>query len=105
MNLVIIDGNIGAVQVNPDNTRLRVATHFTMKDGSTGTDWHNVIAYGRKAELLSSAKVSDNLFVSGKLRTSVIEDEKGKHEFTSIIVGTFKLIPVDKKETKPTTNN
>ncbi len=78
--------------------KVRLATneYYYNKDGEkvTSTEWHNLVAWGKTAELMTSlACKGSHLLVSGKLTNRSYEDKQGvKKYFTEIKVDNFRLL-------------
>lgn len=88
VNEVLIVGRLGS---NPELdytkagmaiARLSVATHQKYKKGNqtiTETEWHRVVCFGRRAEVIASAlKKGSEVYVKGVKRTSVFLDKNGQ---------------------------
>ena len=78
---------------------------YTDKDGNKKqeTEFHNVILFGRLAEIASQyLKKGSLVFIEGRLRTRNWEDESGnKRSRTEIIAERMQLGPKAPKETLP----
>ncbi len=78
---------------------------YTDKDGNKKqeTEFHNVIFFGRLAEIASQyLKKGSLVFIEGRLRTRNWEDESGsKRSRTEIIAERMQLGPKAPKETLP----
>jgi single-strand DNA-binding protein len=61
------------------------------------TDWHNLVAFGKTAELLNDyTKKGSKIAINGKLKTRVYQDKQGKDRYlTEIIVQNIMFL--DKK--------
>jgi len=94
MNNVILAGRLGQ---DPELrytgsgtavTNLRMATDesYTNNDGDRieRTEWHNVVVWGRQAELVNEYKSSgDFVMVRGSLQTRSWEDRDGETRYTT----------------------
>jgi single-strand DNA-binding protein len=90
MNLVHIIGNLGrdpelrSTQGNQKVTNFSVATTERWRDRTTGdlreqTEWHNVVCWGRQAEVAAQfLRKGSQVSVLGKLRTRKWEDAATK---------------------------
>ena len=69
---------------------------FTGKDGNKveNTDWHNLIAWGKTAELLTALGTKGaKMAVMGKISTRNYEDREGVRKYvTEIIVDEFMMM-------------
>ena len=83
-------------------TKFSLATNETYKNSKgasvTDTQWHNLIAWGKAAELICKyAKKGSELMIQGKLKYNNYEDKEGnKKTSTQIVVNEFMLL--DKKK-------
>ena len=60
-------------------TKLRVATDRYRRDGENGTDWHDVIAWGKQAEAVNEyIGTGDRIYVAGRLVQNSWESEDGQ---------------------------
>ena len=60
-------------------TKLRLATDRYRRDGENGTDWHDVIAWGKQAEAVNEYVAQGNrVYVSGRLVQNSWESEDGQ---------------------------
>jgi single-strand DNA-binding protein len=84
-----------------NSTRLAkfsLATRETYKDSAgqrvTDTQWHNLIAWGKQAELVGKVlKKGNEVAIEGKLTTSNYTDKEGiKRYSTEIVVHDFQLM-------------
>lgn len=102
VNKVILMGNLGAdpeLRVTTTGkavTNLRLATSKSFKvDGElvTRTEWHNLVAWERAAELLAEyARKGTRLYVEGELQTRKWEDQEGNDRYTTeVVVREFSL--------------
>lgn len=70
---------------------------FTKQDGTTvpdKTEWHNVVAFGRLAEVVKNyVHKGASLYVQGKMRTRAYDDKNGiKRYITEIVAETFQML-------------
>ena len=78
--------------------KLRLATNGRQKnpDGSweKTTEWHNVVAFGRTAEMLDQyAPKGKELVIEGRLQTRSYEDRDGNKRYsTEVIVENVELV-------------
>lgn len=105
LNKVILIGNMGDdVKIHEfDNQnkigRFPLATSeaFTSKETGeriTQTEWHNVVARNKAAEILEKyAKKGDKLYIEGKIKTRKWQDSSGVDRYTTeIIVNDFTFL-------------
>jgi len=61
------------------------------------TEWHNIKAYGKLADICDMVKKGAKVYVSGRLKTSSWEKDNVKHYRTEVIISDMQLL--DKKKT------
>ena len=103
-NRVQLIGNLGADAETKTTAngsklaKLSLATKdvYRNKAGEkvTDTQWHNLVAFGKNAETLSTyGKKGNELAVSGKLTHRNYEDEQGnKRTYTEIVIQEFVFL-------------
>ena len=103
-NRVQLIGNLGAdteTKITANGKKLvkmSLATKDVYRDQQgekqTDTQWHNLVAFGKNAETLSTyGKKGNQLAVSGKLTHRSYEDDKGnKRTYTEIVVQEFVFL-------------
>ena len=106
INKVTLLGNLGKdpeVKFLPSGqavANFSVATTYSVKDKNTNdwkdlTDWHNVVAYGRAAEVIRDyVKKGQKIYIDGRLTTRSWDDkETGKKVYrTEIVVDQYVLM-------------
>ena len=105
MNKVILSGRLGAdpeVRTAASGTavaKLRLATNGRQKNADDGswektTEWHNVVAFGKTAEMLDQyAPKGKELVIEGRLQTRSYEDRDGNKRYsTEVIVENVELV-------------
>lgn len=105
LNKVILIGNMGDdVKIHEfDNQnkigRFPLATSevYTSRDNGervTQTEWHNIIARNKVAEILEKyAKKGDKLYIEGKIKTRKWQDSNGQDRYTTeIIISEFTFL-------------
>lgn len=95
-NTVRLIGNVGndPESVNLDNgkkvSRFSLATNENyLKDGEKvqQTDWHNLVAWGRQAELIQNfVTKGKEVAIEGKLTSRSYEDKNGDKKYVTEIV-------------------
>jgi len=101
------DPEIKTLHSGKNLCQISIATDrfYTDKDGNKKqeTEFHNVILFGRLAEIASQyLKKGSLVFIEGRLRTRNWEDESGnKRSRTEIIAERMQLGPKVPKETLP----
>lgn len=66
--------------------QLRVATDRRRQNGDSETDWHNVTAWGKTAELVNQfVGKGDRIFVAGRISYSSFEGSDGQRRFRTEI--------------------
>ena len=102
-NYVQLIGKLGRdVEFRPLNNgnamaRLRVATKevFRETDGDKRivTTWHNVVAWGKIAEMMQvMLKKGAPVLVQGKLQHRLVGEGEARHLRTEVIVNEFRLL-------------
>lgn len=96
-NKVQLIGNLG---MDPEVTvlesgkklaKMSVATHETYRNAAGDrireTNWHNIIAWGKRAELVEKyLKKGSEIALEGKLMTRSYNDKEGKKRYITEIV-------------------
>lgn len=111
-NRVQLIGNLGQ---DPSFTELdggkkvvsfSMATNETYKNAAgekvTDTQWHNIVAWGKLAENISTyAKKGTEMVVTGKLTTRSYETKEGEKRYTTeVVINEFLLL--GSKDSNPT---
>lgn len=104
MNLAIIVGRLAhtpELKALPSGQKVAnasVATNYFYKDKNDqkqeGTDWHNIVAYGKTAETMAQwLKGGDQVIIHGAIKTRSWEDKDGgaKRYRTEILVDRFEF--------------
>lgn len=105
-NQVQLIGNLGG---NPevkhlDNgnvlAKIRLATneYYTNSEGKkiTNTEWHNVVAWGKTAEIIEKyLKKGSEVAIKGKLTYKDYEDKEGNKKYITEVV-TNEILMLDK---------
>lgn len=98
VNKVILVGNLGKdpeVRFTGGGTPVAsfsIATSSSYKDKTTGdwketTEWHNVVAWQRLAEIARDyLKKGNKVYVEGRLQTRKWQDKEGKDRYTTEVV-------------------
>lgn len=97
VNKVILLGNLGKdpeLRYTASQTpvcNFSLATGERRKDASGNwadhTEWHNVIAFGKTAELCSKfLKKGRQVFIEGRIQTRKWQDKEGKDRYTTEII-------------------
>jgi len=104
INKVVLIGNLGAdpeVRFLPSGdavANFRIATTDRRSDGQGGkhdvTEWHRVALYGKQAEVAGKyLRKGSQVYVEGKLRTSVWMDRSGIERKTwSVIADRMQML-------------
>ena len=98
MNKVMLIGNVGIepevkyVDQGVAVARLRLATTergYTLANGTQvpdRTDWHNVILWRRRAEIVEKyVHKGDKIYIEGRLRYTTYDDRQGKRNYQTEI--------------------
>ena len=84
---------------------MATSDHFKNAKGEwiTETQWHNLVAWGKEAEILENqTQKGSELTIKGRLTTRAYEDKEGvKRHFTEIVIQEIHLPPRTKAEEKP----
>ena len=97
MNIAILTGRVGSDLVLTESNGTKIckfplATSDGKKD-STNTNWHNIVAFGKTAEILSSyVKKGEQLCINGSINNSSYEKNGENRVYSQIIVSKFTLI-------------
>ena len=92
------DPEVRATQENVAFACFSLATdaHWTDRNGvkQSRTEWHNVLAWGRLAEICGEYLRKGRLvFVEGRLQTRSWEDEAGqRHSRTEVVIHDLKIL-------------
>jgi single-strand DNA-binding protein len=111
-NSVRLIGNVGnkpdLITTNSNSVivKLTMATHETFKDKDGNkqkkTEWHNVLAFGKLAELsLKYVDKGDLIMVEGKLQTRQYEDKQGNNRYVTEIIMEEILFLTNKNQANP----
>lgn len=105
LNKVMLIGNVGRPPETRTSdggttlTRFSLATNRRWTDDSgqrqEQTEWHQVVAFGRLAEIAGKLVVKGRLlYVDGRLHTSSWEDEESgqRHSRTEVIAETLQVL-------------
>lgn len=82
MNIITVAGNIGAQPVNQNKGETNSFTRFSIADNQKVkqeevTMWFECVAFGKKADILSSMEKGKRITVSGTLQESSYTDQEG----------------------------
>lgn len=103
MNEIILSGNVGQdpTPKTYDGGNL-VSFSLATTRQTKKTDWHNIIAFGKLAEVISSyVKKGDRLIVIGELNYRDYEKDGVKHRVAEIIARDVDLPPRQKDDIPP----
>lgn len=102
INKVILVGNVGRdpeFKSLPSGTNLAtfsLATtdkRFKDENGEPHTEWHNIVVWGRQAEIASQyITKGKQLYVEGRIRTRTYEKDGQKKYFTEVHCDRFELL-------------
>ena len=101
VNRVILLGNVGKdpeVKYTGSGTavaKFSLATSYKAKAGDEKTEWHNLVAWQKTAEIIGEyVTKGSRLYVEGRIQTSSWDDSKsGEKKYrTEIIVEDFVLL-------------
>ena len=75
------------------------------KDGNKTADFVDFVAWNKSAEIIAQyARKGSKLGVSGRLHTTIKEDNGEKHKYTEIIVNEFDLLDSKPKDQADNSN-
>lgn len=104
MNQVLLMGNLGRdpeLRSLPSGTAVcnfSLATSTRDKENNNITTWHNIVVWGKQAEVCAQAlKKGSTVFVDGTLKYRKYDDKEGKTRFVTDIVASFVKF-LDKRE-------
>jgi single-strand DNA-binding protein len=93
VNKVILVGNLGKdpelryTQSGKAVAKFTVATSERGRDGNDRTEWHNIVAWEKLAELVGRLVGKGNkVYIEGRLQTREWEDKTGNRRWTTEIV-------------------
>ena len=102
VNRVILVGNVGRdveLKTLPSGTQLATFTmattepRFKDQNGEPHTEWHNLVAWGRRAEIVNQIVSKGRLiYVEGHIRRREYEKNGQKTYFTEVHVDDFQLL-------------
>ncbi len=102
INKVILVGNVGrdpefkSLPSGTNLTTFSLATtdkRFKDENGEPQTEWHNIVVWGRQAEIASQYVTKGRqLYVEGRIRTRSYEKDGQKKYFTEIHCDRFELL-------------
>lgn len=100
INKTILIGNVGKkpeLKILHSGEKLvnfGVATSYKKKDGSEETEWHNITAFGKKAEIVDKyIKKGSRVYVEGRIKSSEYTNKEGiKKNKTSIICNDLQIL-------------
>jgi single-strand DNA-binding protein len=60
---------------------------FKDEDGKPRTEWHNIVAWGKLAEIIGQyVKKGDMLYLEGRIQTRKWQDKDGNNRYTTEVV-------------------
>jgi single-strand DNA-binding protein len=101
VNKVIIMGNVGREPVvrqigEKTVANFSVATtdrRFKDRDGKPSTEWHNVTAWGKLADIVSQYVTKGmQVYIEGRLQTRSWEKDGQKHYATEVIADQMEML-------------
>jgi single-strand DNA-binding protein len=99
VNKATVLGNVGRdpeIKTTSGGTLIAtfsIATSYKAKDRDEKTEWHNITAFGRTAEIIRDyVKKGSKIYVEGRLDTQTWEKDGHKNYRTSIIVDELTLL-------------
>jgi len=106
VNKVILIGNVGrdpetrTTQSGSTIAKFSVATSERFGEGKEKTDWHNVTAFGKLAEIVSKyVSKGSQVCVIGRINYSSWDGNDGQKKYrTEIVAGEIELIGGKRKD-------
>jgi len=104
LNKAMLIGNLGKdpeirySQQGLAIVKFSIATSEQWTDKNTGdrqekTEWHNIVAFGKQAEILEKyLSKGSKIFVEGRIQTSTYEKDGQTRYFTEIVVANFQFL-------------
>ncbi len=102
INKVILVGNVGrdpefrVTQGGTNLAKFSLATtdkRFKDEHGNPRTEWHNVVAWGKLAEIVDRyVTKGKQLYIEGQIRTRTYEQDGQKKYFTEIHADTMEML-------------
>ncbi len=102
INKVILVGNVGrdvdfrALPTGTNMAKFSLATsepRFKDQDGQPHTEWHNIVAWGKLAEICNQyVTKGKQLYIEGHIRTRTYEKDGVKRWFTEIHAETIEFL-------------
>ncbi|MBN1766872.1 MAG: single-stranded DNA-binding protein [Prolixibacteraceae bacterium] len=98
-----IDPEIVKFESGKKLAKFTLATNETYTDAkgnkTTDTQWHNIVAWGKQADLVEQhLKKGNNATIEGKLTYRQYEDKnKQKHYITEILLSSFILSKIERE--------
>ena len=104
VNKVILVGRLGRdpeIRYTPNGTAVAsfsLATNYRTKDQDGNftdkTEWHNIVAFGQKADLAGEYLAKGRLvYIEGRIQTRVVEDQSGqKKYYTDIVCSNLQML-------------
>jgi single-strand DNA-binding protein len=109
VNKVILVGNVGrdpqtkTIPSGKQVSEFSVATSDRMKDGTDKTEWHNIVAWDRLADLASKyITKGKQIYVEGKIQTQQWADKDGnKRSRVEILANSIQLLSAKSEPAAP----
>lgn len=105
INRVQLLGNLGAdpefkeLDGGKSVAKFSLATHYKNANGEEQTQWHNLIAWGKTAEIVANYLTKGNrVAIEGRLNNRSYEDKQGVKRYVTEIVVNDLLMLGSKKE-------
>lgn len=101
LNKAMLIGNVGKTPEIKIVNGEKVANFSLATTYKDATEWHNIVAWGKKAEVIEQyVSKGSSLFIEGTIRTRQWEDQSGNKRYTTeILANTIQLL--DRKGTAP----
>lgn len=97
INQITLEGRLGQKPMMSEFPNGDTKTNFSIAhsrhvgNGEFETDWHNCFAKNRVAEKICEAAKGQQLVISGRLRTSVYEQESTKQKVNIVEIEVFEV--------------
>lgn len=91
------DAKLGTTKSGKPWCNASVATSKKRND-TYETQWHRVVAFGKTAEILSTARKGDTVFLQGELQAREYEKDGVKRQITEVLAATVMVKPKEQEQ-------
>ena len=111
VNKVTLLGNVGmdpeirSSSMGTVIAKFSLATSYQAKDREKETEWHNLVVFGRMAEIVRDyVHKGDKLYVEGRLKTETW-DKDGEKRYRTIVIANELSMLGDRSDVKAETGS